>query len=107
MKGNVDFTKGWLNIQYTDLKMGTLDGDQPVAEEAPNKGLMVFFGNIVLPQNFLKSDKKYREGVSYYTKPSNRDITHALTESLSAGIRSALGFGPPTMEQAKKKALEK
>ncbi len=102
--GNKRFTKGTLDLEYSNLRFQKLDNFKKFRASEAKNGLLLRLGNLLILPNHNAQQKGYKTGVIYYEKPVNRDVVHCLVQSMLSGIVSNLGFGLTTEKGAKKKA---
>lgn len=102
--GNNKANVGQMDFEYTKLKLQKLKGYDALIEGKPKTGFLSAVGNIIIPNNRSKNDKKYKPGAIYYEKEFNRPLIHGTIMSMLSGILSSMGITSRNIEKQQQKA---
>lgn len=103
-EGNNKANVGEIDFEYTKLKIQKLKGYESYIAGKPKTGFISAVGNILIPNNRSKNDKKYKTGAIYYEKEFNRPLVHVTIMSVLSGVLSSMGLTSRNLEKQKEKA---
>jgi hypothetical protein len=103
-EGNNKVNLGKMDFEYTKLRVQKLKGYEDYISGKPKTGFLSVVGNVLIPNNRSKNNKKYKPGAIYYEKEFNRPMIHATIMSMLSGVLSSMGLSSRNMEKQQKKA---
>ncbi len=98
-EGNNKANVGQMDLEYRNLKVQKLQDFEQFLEGHPHTGFFAGIGNMLVPKNRSKDQKKYKTAVVYYEKEYNRDVIHGLIQSMLSGIMSSVGLASKNLEK--------